>query len=124
IAVAIIDAETDFDDSLEYYGLLHEAGVHVPTLMIVSPTAIDQLAEGGSRGAIDDEYFTRPYSAEALRWRVEAMCIRSQTFDDGSGPVMVSGPSDSSDWVRRATTIAVFNPKGGVGKTTIATNLA
>src|SRR5438067_7994775 len=77
IAVAIIDAETDFDDSLEYYGLLHEAGVHVPTLMIVSPTAIDQLAEGGSRGAIDDEYFTRPYSAEALRWRVEAMCIRS-----------------------------------------------
>ena len=28
------------------------------------------------------------------------------------------------DWQKRATVIAVFNPKGGVGKTTVATSLA
>ena len=51
------------------------------------------------------------------------MCIRRETVDDGSGPVLQSGGSNGA-WNGRATTIAVFNPKGGVGKTTVATNLA
>jgi pilus assembly protein CpaE len=123
VGVAILDGETDFDRSLEFYGLLRDAGRAIPALMVVSPRTLDQL---GSRagGAVEDEYFTRPYSAESLRWRVEAMCIRSQTVDDGSGPVLQSGPMEADGWTHRATIIAVFNPKGGVGKTTIATNLA
>ena len=123
VGVAILDGETDFDRSLEFYGLLRDAGRAIPALMVVSQRTLDQL---GSRagGAVEDEYFTRPYSAESLRWRVEAMCIRSQTVDDGSGPVLQSGPMEADGWTHRATVIAVFNPKGGVGKTTIATNLA
>ena len=91
IAVAILDGERDFDLSLEYYGLLHDDGRDIPALMVVSPRALDRLTMGGSRAGIDDEFFTRPYSAESLRWRVEAMCIRSQTVDDGSGPIIQTG---------------------------------
>lgn len=124
VAVAILDGETDFDASLEYYGLLRDNGRAIPALMVVSPKALDQLAANPTSSTVEDEYCTRPYSAESLRWRVEAMCIRSQTVDDGSGPVLQGGEIASDGWARRATVVAVFNPKGGVGKTTVATNLA
>ena len=121
IAVAVLDAETDFDRSIEYYTLLRENGRQIPALMVVSAAALDRLE---TSGAIEDEYFTRPYAADSIRWRVEAMCIRSQVVDDGSGPVIQAGSYAAGDWTRRASVVAVFNPKGGVGKTTVATNLA
>ncbi len=122
IAVAILDGETDLDTSLEYYGLLHEAGRDIPALMVLSARALDRL--GGSHTGAKDEYFTRPYAPESIRWRVEAMMIRRLAVDDGSGAVIQTGPLTLDDWSRNGTFVAVFNPKGGVGKTTVAVNLA
>ena len=124
IALAVLDAETDLGDSLDYYDLLHEHGRAIPALLVVAQSSLEHLEAAEASVRDDDEYVTRPYSAESLRWRVEAMCIRSQTVDDGSGPVLQGSDLAADGWARRATIVAVFNPKGGVGKTTIATNVA
>ena len=122
IALAILDGELDPDDVVAYARTLRDGGRSVLALTVVSEREYERLAtEDDGSG---DEYVTRPYTADSIRWRVEAMCIRRETIDDGSGPVLQAGPVGNEAWSRRATLIAVFNPKGGVGKTTVATNLA
>jgi pilus assembly protein CpaE len=123
IALAILDGEVDADEATAYEMALRDAGRPIPALTVVSPRAFERLSSQVQSGS-DNEYFTRPYSADSIRWRVEAMCIRRETVDDGSGPVLQGGDIGLGSWSGRATTIAVFNPKGGVGKTTVATNLA
>jgi pilus assembly protein CpaE len=123
VAVAILDGETDFDESLEYYAALHDGEPPIPALMVVSTESFDRLA--GASDAVEDEYLTRPFTPDAIRWRVEAMCIRRTTVDDGSGPILHDANVTIDGWTDRSGTIVVvFNPKGGVGKTTVATNLA
>jgi len=99
VAVAILDGETDLDTSLEYYSLLHEGSRTIPALMVMSPSALDRMFSPDSA----DEFFSRPYTADSLRWRVEAMCIRSMTVDDGSGPIIQGSSMEMGDWSRRAT---------------------
>ena len=122
VVVAILDVDVEPEVANDAWTLLHADGRRIPALLIINPATIDAL-DLDAPGHEDDEYLTRPYSAESIRWRVEAMCIRSVAVDDGSGPVL-QGTIDSGDWGRRGQLVAVFNPKGGVGKTMLATNLA
>jgi pilus assembly protein CpaE len=123
VAVAILDGESEDETAADYWTALQTADRPVPALIVVSSDAYERLALMDDDGS-GNEYFTRPYAADSIRWRVEAMCIRRETVDDGSGPVLQVGPAGHDSWNHRATVIAVFNPKGGVGKTTVATNLA
>ena len=120
--MAIIDVEGDEELGAAAWQVLHRRGRTIPALLVVTASTLDRL-DVTAPGHEDDEYLTRPYSAESIRWRVEAMCIRSVVDDDGSGPVL-QGALDTTGWSRRGQLLAVFNPKGGVGKTTLAPNLS
>ena len=120
IAAGVLDVEGDPEDASRAWELLH-SGRDIPALLVVKPVTLDRL-DLTARGHETDEYLTRPYSAESIRWRVEAMVIRA-AVDDGNGPIL-AGDMPATEWGRRGQLVAVFNPKGGVGKTLIAVNLA
>jgi pilus assembly protein CpaE len=120
VAVAVVDVEGDPEDAGRAWEILH-AKRDIPSLLVVNPQTLDRLDEEAA-GHESDEYLTRPYSAESIRWRVEAMVIRC-TANDAGGPIL-AGEFESGDWTRRGQLAVVFNPKGGVGKTMIAVNLS
>ena len=125
IGVAILDGENDFDRTIEMYALLHDEGRNIPALMVVAARALDRMGLAG-RARVNDEYFTRPYSAESLRWRVEAMLIRAEIPVERteSGIIQTVEHEGAPAESPRGQIVIVFNPKGGVGKTTIAVNVA
>jgi pilus assembly protein CpaE len=89
-------------------------------------SATDSELDGLAAGDLEhDEILLRPWTVDALRWRVEAMAIRAVAPTSENGDQVLSGGHIDVDWAAPgAPVFAVFNPKGGVGKTTIATNLA
>lgn len=91
-------------------------------LFLADGSELDGLVDAGFDEA--DEIVLRPCSVDALRWRIEAMAIRAQVPTGQGGDSVMSTGHVEADWTAPAPIYAVFNPKGGVGKTTIATNLA
>jgi pilus assembly protein CpaE len=122
VSLVILDLEHDLDAGLEHYSVVRELAPGSAALLVVTPATMQMLP--GSSLQRNDEYAVRPFTAEALRWQVEAMLIRARIVD----PAMSgrSGPEDEDDVEagRRAPILSVFSPKGGVGKTMIAANLA
>jgi pilus assembly protein CpaE len=67
-----------------------------------------------------DDVMARPFDARELEARVEALLLRYQRSKDLSPAV----GTDGQILPKRRRTVAVFSPKGGVGTTTIAANVA
>ena len=95
---------------------------HLSVLFLAGEDELDGLEAAGIEE--NDEIVLRPWSVDALRWRIEAMAIRAQVPTSQTSDAVLSGGQVNAEWTPAAPVFAVFNPKGGVGKTTIATNLA
>lgn len=95
---------------------------HLAVLFLAGEDELDGLESAGMDE--NDEIVLRPWSVDALRWRIEAMAIRAQVPTSQTSDAVLSGGNVNAEWTPAAPVFAVFNPKGGVGKTTVATNLA
>lgn len=124
IGAAILDAESNIEVALAQADLLATLETPISTLMIATGDQLDRIADRPDAGAF--EYVLPPYSADSLRWRIEAVCIHTQTIHEAasSSEAVFSGGDFQMSFGQRAPVVAVFSPKGGVGKTTVATNLA
>ncbi len=89
----------------------------VPVLCISPSDEVEERIRFLEAGA--DDVLARPFDARELEARVEALLLRFQRSKELS-PVLAGQQAVG----RARRTVAVYSPKGGVGTTTIATNIA
>jgi pilus assembly protein CpaE len=90
----------------------------VPVLCVASTDDVEERIGFLEAGA--DDVIARPFDARELEARVEALLLRFQRSRDLS-------PTVSTDGVlitKAKRTVSVYSPKGGVGTTTVAVNVA
>ena len=120
IALAVLDC--DLANASDLYAELHGV-TPVPTILIFAdePPA---YATGSATHATRDEYALKPLPADALVYRLEAMLIRYNRAVPADAGRWEEGARPDGATVGEGHVVSVFAPKGGVGKTTIAVNLA
>jgi pilus assembly protein CpaE len=90
----------------------------IPVLCVGQSDDVEERIRFLEAGA--DDVMVKPFDARELEARVEALLLRFQRSKDLSGVVSADGITVT----RRRRTAAVHSPRGGVGTTTIATNVA
>ena len=118
--MAVIDCDLAPSAVTAVYQALH-ADREIPALLLMGPETMLPSGVGGH----GDEVALKPIPADALVYRLQALLIRA-------GRQL---PTESGEWASEETlatsqiageghVVSVFAPKGGVGKTTIAVNMA
>lgn len=96
---------------------------HDPATSVVPILAVAQSDNLEARIALlesgADDIITKPFDQVELEARVEALSLRFQRSQDGR---VTSTAPIGNPQARR--TVTVYSPKGGMGTTTVATNLA
>ena len=90
----------------------------LPVLCVTQSDDVEERIQFLEAGA--DDVMAKPFDARELEARVEALVLRFKRSRDMSAVVSADGLTVS----HRRRSVAVHSPKGGVGTTTIATNIA
>jgi len=90
----------------------------VPVICVSQSDEVEERIRFLEAGA--DDVMARPFDTRELEARVEALLLRFQRSKDLSAVVSPDGLTVA----RARRTVAVHSPKGGVGTTTIAANVA
>jgi pilus assembly protein CpaE len=126
VDLAVLDC--DLAIAADLYAELHGV-TPVPTILVFAdePPA---YATGAHSHATRDEYALKPLPADALVYRLQALLIRyNRALPNDAGPLpdvrqWEDAASSAGATIGEGHVVSVFAPKGGVGKTTIAVNLA
>lgn len=89
----------------------------IPVLCVCQTDDVEERIRFLEAGA--DDVMAKPFDARELEARVEALLLRFRRSRDVTPIVAPSGLIE-----RNRRVVAVFSPKGGVGTTTIAVNIA
>ena len=121
IDLAVIDCDRGQPGDEELFAFLHSTQ-RVPTIVLFS-NDIPEWAVDKNPGASRDEYARKPIPPESLVYRLQAMLIHSGREVPGGLPTTTADGVEIES-IGEGTVVSLFAPKGGVGKTMIAVNLA
>ena len=117
--LAVLDCSLD-SAAKQYFGL--HGNPSVPTLLIFDDD-LPAFATDTESHSARDEYAMKPLPVDALVYRVQALQIRYNRPGSDADAWRESDQA-ASRVIGEGHVVSVFAPKGGVGKTTIAVNLA
>ncbi|HEX2141484.1 MAG TPA: AAA family ATPase, partial [Candidatus Limnocylindria bacterium] len=119
--LAVLDCDLPEAEAQQLYDTLH-GDPAVPTLLLFG-AEIPEFATS-STNVTFDEYGIKPTPAEALVYRLHALLIRGGRTMPGEGGTWTPSTSEDGTAIGEGHIVSVFAPKGGVGKTTVAVNVA
>ncbi len=116
--LAVLDAEFDplTSEAVHHWLAGREGETATPAIILFGE-------EPPSYGSVQDEFAMKPCPPEALVYRLQALTIRAgkQTVEI---PTAATPQAGDGELMGEGRVISVFAPKGGVGKTTVAVNMA
>ncbi len=118
--LAVIDCDLDARTVSALYEALH-AAKSVPTLLLIGPSS--ELPSG--LGATGGEVAMKPLPPDALVYRLQALLIRTgRHLPSEAGSWASTDSLSNAPIAGEGHVVSIFAPKGGVGKTTVAVNVA